>query len=160
MMLGLQNYSFLPNIRTHSPSLSPSSRTNFGRQQVFSVPGRRHTGTFRHGYSAWRPAFMCPEWVCKEAPGGATAPKVLGFRGLRVIVIGFKGLSDRTLFLGILVFVAASLRTSALRIMRVIVAEFICRINNKGLMPQSYNAGQAKRIPAPKININLTISPQ
>lgn len=103
---------------------------------------------------------MCPEDLCEKVPGGASAPKMVGDRELRVIVIGVKGLSDRTLFLGILVFVAASLRTSALRIMRVIVAEFICRINNKGLMPQSYNAGQAKRIPAPKININLTILPQ
>lgn len=99
---------------------------------------------------------MYPEWVCKEAPGGASAPKVLVFRGLRVIVIGFKGLSDRMLCLGVLAFVVASVRTSALRILRVIVAELICRINNKGLMPQSYNAGQAKRIPAPKININFT----
>ena len=88
--------------------------------------------------------FMCPEWVCKKAPGGASAPKVMVFRGLRVIVIGVKGLSDRVLFLGIVGFVAASLRTSV-RIMRVIVADFICRINNKGLMPQRYNAGQPKR---------------
>ena len=73
---------------------------------------------------------MCPEELREKAPGGASAPKALGFRELRVIVIGFKGLSDRMLCLGIVGFVAASVRTSALRIMRVIVAEFICRINN------------------------------
>ena len=103
--------------------------------------------------------FMCPEWVCKKAPGGASAPKVMVFRGLRVIVICVKGLRDKVLCLGVLVFVVASVRTSV-RILRVIVAELSCRINNKGLMPQSYYAGQAKRIPAPKININLTIQPQ
>ena len=102
---------------------------------------------------------MCPEELDKKVPGGASDPKALGFRGLRVIVIGVKGLSDKVLCLGILAFVAASVRTSALRIMRVIVAEFICRINNKGLMLQSYNGGQAKRIPASKINSNLTIPP-
>ena len=100
--------------------------------------------------------FMCPEGLCGKAPGGASAPKRLVFKGLCVIVIGFKGLSDRVLCLGVLAFVVASVRTSV-RILRVIVAELICRINNKGLMPQSYNAGQAKRIPALKININLTI---
>lgn len=73
--------------------------------------------------------FMYPEWVCKEAPGGASAPNALGFRGLRVIAIGVKGLSDRMLCLGVLAFVVASVRTSALRILRVIVAELICRIN-------------------------------
>lgn len=92
--------------------------------------------------------FMCPEVLEKKVPGGASAPKALVFRELRVIVIGVKGLSDRVLFLGIVGFVAASLRTSV-RIMRVIVADLICRINNKGLMLQSYNAGQPKRIPVP-----------
>ena len=68
--------------------------------------------------------FMCPEGVDKKAPGGASAPNGLVFRELRVIVIGVKGLSDRVLFLGIVGFVVASLRTSV-RIMRVIVADFI-----------------------------------
>ena len=92
--------------------------------------------------------FMRPEGVDNKAPGGASAPNGLVFRELCVIVIGVKGLSDRVLFLGIVGFVAASLRTSV-RIMRVIIAEFICRINNKGLMPQRYNPGQPKRIPVP-----------
>ena len=72
---------------------------------------------------------MCPEWVCKEAPGGASAPKVLVFRELRVIVIGFKGLSDRALCFVFWGFTVASVRTSV-GILRVIVCLALKKVDS------------------------------